>query len=347
MAARYKRWRVRKPGAIDRLHLTEFELPALASDQIRIETKCLGLNFADIFAILGIYSATPKGEFTPGLEFSGIVKEVGSQVSEFKPGDRVMGLTKFGGYSEIIDIWPAYCDRLPDDWNFGEGASYLAQAITAWYALKHLGNVQAGQNVLIHSAAGGVGYFALNFCKKLGAHPIGTIGSESKKPFLHNLGFSEVVVRSKNLKQDLENILGARPLHLALDSVGGKVQKISFDLLAQTGRLIVYGAAEYAPVGNRLNLFKSALTYLRRPKYDPLDMIPLNRSIMAFNIIWLWDDRNLLKLILNEMRDMGMIRPFIDRAYPFKEAIAAVNHLKSGKTKGKIVLSVDSQLIYE
>ena len=134
-----KVWRTSKAGAISRLKLIDEALPPLAEDEAEIEIKSVGLNFADIFALTGLYSATPQGSFIPGLEFSGIVRSVGDNVSEFKEGDRVMGVTRFGGYASVIHSKPEYLTRLPQSWSFQQGAAYLTQTLTAWYALTDLG----------------------------------------------------------------------------------------------------------------------------------------------------------------------------------------------------------------
>ncbi|MFM8487191.1 MAG: alcohol dehydrogenase catalytic domain-containing protein, partial [Bacteroidota bacterium] len=118
-------------------------------------------NFADVFAIWGLYGATPEGSFTPGLEYAGVVERVGSDISHLKPGDRVMGVTRFGAYTTHLNIDARYAIPLPQGWNFEQGAAYLVQTLTAYYGMVHLGAMQKNQAVLIHSAAGGVGLQAV------------------------------------------------------------------------------------------------------------------------------------------------------------------------------------------
>lgn len=179
-----KVWKTQKAGSIARLQLQEERLSPLDDDKIRVITKAVGLNFADIFALVGLYSATPKGAFIPGLEFSGVIESVGKDITNFSPGDNVMGVIRFGAYASVIDILPIYCQKLPDSWSFSEGAAYIVQTLTAWYALKTLGDVKKESNVLVHSAAGGVGLQAMKLCKAIGAYAIGTVSREEKKNFL-------------------------------------------------------------------------------------------------------------------------------------------------------------------
>jgi NADPH:quinone reductase-like Zn-dependent oxidoreductase len=135
-----------KAGAIKDLKLATEVLTASKEDEVCVEVKAIGLNFADIFAIQGLYSATPKGSFIPGLEFSGEIIAIGSAVEEWRVGDRVMGATKFGGYVSHINIHYNYVIPLPSDWSFEQGAGFLVQGLTAYYALTALGNLQKGMN---------------------------------------------------------------------------------------------------------------------------------------------------------------------------------------------------------
>ena len=154
-------WRVSKAGALDRLSLVEEDMPELAPDRMRVSVRAVGLNFADLFAITGLYSATPDGSFIPGLEFSGEVMAVGEQVQDFTVGTQVMGAIRFGAYATILDADPNCCAALPPGWSAAQGAAYLVQTFTAYYALTHLGAVTEGKQVLVHSAAGGVGLQAM------------------------------------------------------------------------------------------------------------------------------------------------------------------------------------------
>jgi len=333
-------WRTPKAGQIKNLSLQYESMSPLKPDQVRIKTRAVGLNFADIFALTGLYSATPSGAFIPGLELSGEIEEVGTEVSEFKSGDRVMAVTRFGGYVDRIDISPAYCSHIPSDWSMEQAAAFLVQTATAWYALKNLGNAQPGQRVLIHSAAGGVGLQAMKICQAMGLMAIGTVRSRKKKEFLQEQGFSHILVRSSNFLQELQQELSGAPLHLVLDAIGGKVQQESFEALAPMGRLVIFGAATFTPGKNRPNFLKLLWHYLKRPKFDPLQMISANKSILAFNLIWLWQEWQLFHSILQEINQLAIKAPYVGHSYPFEKAHEALEILRSGKTIGKVVLKV-------
>lgn len=333
-------WRTPQAGSLNRLTLKEERVTSLPDGHMRIQTRACGLNFADIFALLGVYSATPKGSFIPGLEFSGEVTEVAPGVSSFAPGDRVMGVIRFGGYASVIDSLPAYCMPLPEEWSFEQGAAFPVQTLTAWYALITLGNAQPGDWVLVHSAAGGVGMQILNICRHLGIRAIGTVRSQSKVDFLARRGYQPVLVRNKDFPQRVRELLGDSPLALALDAVGGWVQKESYRLLAPSGRLVVYGAARFMPRGNRINPFKGLVQYLNRPRYDPLKLIPDNKSVMGFNLIWLWEQSARMSRLLEDIAAAKLHPPFVGRVFPFDQAPEAVRHLQSGESVGKVVVGI-------
>jgi len=337
-----KVWRIPKAGKLKALSLESEALVPLASDKLRVRTKAIGLNFADIFALTGLYSATPKGSFIPGLEFSGIIEALGAEVSGFEVGMRVMGAIRFGAYAEVVDADPAACRPLPHDWSFQQGAAFPVQSLTAWYALKHLGNVKRDQQVLVQSAAGGVGLQAMKMCAALGARPIGTVGKRDKIQFLADQGFRRVLLRDEYFVNNLNALLDGQPLSLVLDAIGGSIQKQCFKALAPTGRLVVFGAARFTPGSNRPNYLKAALQWLTRPRYDVLSMISQNKSVMAFNLIWLWQDIGLFNGLAEEIEALNLSPPHVGGVFPFEQAHQAIQALRSGCTVGKIVLDFDS-----
>src|SRR4051812_9483116 len=159
-------YRMQKAGSIRNLKRVTENIDEPKADEVCVRVKAIGLNFADIFAMQGLYSATPPGSFIPGLEFSGEVIAIGQGVTDWKPDDKVMGATKFGGYVSHINIHHRYIVPLPTGWTIEQGAGFLVQGLTAYYALTALGNLTKGMTVLIHSAAGGVGILANRICKK-------------------------------------------------------------------------------------------------------------------------------------------------------------------------------------
>ncbi|HKK74927.1 MAG TPA: zinc-binding dehydrogenase [Saprospiraceae bacterium] len=330
-----------KAGSLTNLQLVEEKLPDLQPGEVTVAVKAVGLNFADIFAIWGLYAATPEGVFTPGLEYAGVIAKVGSEVKGIKEGDPVMGVTRFGSYTTHLNIDHRYVVPLPGDWNFAEGAAFLVQVLTAYYGLVKLGDLQQGQNVLIHSGAGGVGLMANRIAKRYDAFTIGTIGSPGKRALLEEEGYDRIIVRSRTFKTDLEQALDSRPLNLIMECIGGKILKIGYEQLAPMGRMVSYGSARYASVGNRPNYFKLLYYYLTRPKIDPQSMTNENKSVMAFNLIFLFHQAELMHEMLDSIRQLNLEKPLVGHHFPFAELKKALLLFQSGKTTGKVVLEVD------
>ncbi len=328
-----------KTGNLNGLQWKEGSIPSPDRDEVLIRIHSIGLNFADIFAILGIYSATPPVPFTPGLEFSGIVEKTGENATQFRIGDRVMGVTRFGGYSSYILQKETYLFHIPDDWTMEEGAAFLVQALTAFYALFPLGNCKKGDIVLIHSAAGGVGLLANQFAKRAGAITIGSVGSKDKIPVLADAGFDHYVVRSSRLKKDIQAILQNRPLNLVLECIGGSVFQDSYELLAPTGRLIAYGSANFTPTGSRIRLIPALFQYITRPRIDPLRMISDNKTISGFNLIWLWDHVDMLKEYMKAIMEMKPHPQKVGFIMPWTDIQKALHLFRSGRTIGKVVIN--------
>lgn len=321
--------------------LLERDLPDPDPKYVQVKVQAIGLNFADVFAIWGLYSATPKGQFTPGLEFSGIVHKVGSQVTELEIGDRVMGVTRFGGYSDHINISKNYLEKLPADWTFQEGASYLVQVLTAWYGLRYLGALHENHTVLIHSAAGGVGLWANRIAQKIGAFTIGTVSNLQKASLLETEGYQKWILRNpKSFQSDLREALENRSLDLIMECIGGDIMKIGLKELSPMGRMIVYGSAHYASPGNKPNWVSLISKYFQRPMIDPQNMIHKNISIMAFNLIYLFEHANMMKDLLNEIALLELGKPIVGHTFSFEEAKEAISYFQKGQNVGKIVLEV-------
>jgi NADPH:quinone reductase-like Zn-dependent oxidoreductase len=329
---------VSKAGSLHNLKRHQSEIPKLEKGKVLVRVKSIGLNYADIFAIMGLYSATPNGAFVPGLEFSGEV--LASDSSKFVAGQKVIGVTRFGGYDSHIVADPDYLFPLPLNWSFEEGAAFPVQTLTAYYALRTLGDLKNNQTVLIHSAAGGVGLQANRIAKKFNAYTIGVVGSDNKVQMLKNEGFDKFIVRSKNFKEDLRAALGERPLNLVLEATGGEYFYHSYNMMAPMGRLIAYGSAQFTPSSHRPNYFKLIFQYLFRPRVDPLSMIKANKSVMAFNLIWIYDQNALMKEMLAEIEKLNLPAPVVGHRFDFDKMDDALKLFQSGKTMGKVVVNI-------
>lgn len=328
-----------KAGSIKNLKCLTEELAEPKADEVCVRVKAVGLNFADVYAMQGLYSATPEGSFIPGLEFSGVVIATGDGVKEWKAGDRVMGATKFGGYVSHINTDHRYIIPLPENWSFEEGAGFLVQGLTAFYALTKLGDLQKGMTVLIHSAAGGVGILANRICKKYGAFTIGTTGSQKKVDFLQKEeGCDAVIVRDKHFYKKLQKVLGDRKLRLIMECIGGEILKQGWKAMAPMGRMVVYGSASFTSHGSRPDYPKLIYKYLRRPKIDPLRLPAQNKSLMGFNLIYLYEQTDMMHKMLHELMELQLKPQHIGHVFNFTEMHEAIQLFQKGKTIGKVVV---------
>jgi NADPH:quinone reductase-like Zn-dependent oxidoreductase len=332
-------YRMPKAGSIKNLKLQTETLQELQADQVCVKVLAIGLNFADIFAMQGLYSATPPGSFIPGLEFSGEVIAVGSAVEEWKTGDKVMGATKFGGYVSHINIHHRYIVPLPGGWSFEEGASFLVQGLTAYYALTQLGNLQKGMTVLIHSAAGGVGILANRICKKFDAYTIGTVGNSKKADFLiKEERYDAVIVRDDDFYEKLKKALGDRSLNLVMECIGGKILMQGWKAMASMGRMVVYGSASFTSHSNKPNYPQLLWKYFKRPKIDPLRLPTQNKSLMGFNLIYLYEQTNMMHDMLGQLQALELKPQHVGHVFGFEEMHKAIHLFQSGKTVGKVVV---------
>jgi alcohol dehydrogenase len=338
-------YRMTRAGSLGNLRLVEEPLSEPRENEICVDVRAIGLNFADIFAMMGLYSATPKGSFVPGLEYAGVVHSTGAGVTRFAPGDAVMGAIRFGAYTNRLLIDERHAVALPLGWSFEEGAAFLVHGLTAYYALKPLGALREGATTLIHSAAGGVGIMANRIAKKFHAYTIGSVGTESKLPLLRAEGYDVGYVRSpgasyKAAARDIDRALAGRPLHLILDSLGGNVLQAGYDALAPAGRAVVFGSASMAFQGKRPPYLSLAWKWLKRPKFDALQMIEQNKSVLGFNLIWLWDNVDEMTHLLDELRALDLPQPFVGHIFSFEELPEAIRVFQSGLTTGKVVVRV-------
>jgi synaptic vesicle membrane protein VAT-1 len=351
MSTRRDVWRIDRAGSLARLSRRGEDLADPAPGQARVAVRSVGLNFADLAACLGLYSATPRGSFIPGLEFAGVIEAVGpgrAGDGRPRPGDLVGGVTRFGGYATAVNASLDYLWPIRPGWSFSEAAALPVQGLTAWYGLVYKGGVRRGDVVLVQSAAGGVGLHALSILTSVGARTIAAVGHESKRQWLiehRGLAPEQIIVRHRGtFGADLDHALaaiGANGCDLVFDAVVGPYFQPAYDRLRPEGRMVVYGAADLMPSGARVNYFRLAAGYVRRPRVDPLRLITENRSVLGFNLIWLFDRVEALTVGRAALDALLTSPPFVGRRFPFAEARAAMRHLQSGRSVGKVVLMVD------
>ena len=261
--------------------------PDLAAkpDHVRISVKAAGINFADLQMRMGMYPEAPPLPFVPGYEVSGVVAEIGAKArTDLKPGDRVLAGTRFGGYVDEILLPPAVVRRLPEHLSFDEGASIPVNWMTAWLALVDMARVRAGDDVLVPSAAGGVGVAAVQVAKAFGARVVGLVGTESKAAFVRELGADEVWTNAVWESQEKDLLR----FDAILDAQGGKSLKRAYSRLKPTGRVIAFGVSSMVQNEKR-SLAAAARTMLHMPIFFPVRLMMANRGVFGLNMLKLFD----------------------------------------------------------
>lgn len=330
-----------KPGSIGNLKIQKETIELPLDREVLVRVKSIGLNFADVFCCLGLYEAAPNEKFIPGLEFSGVIEKVGTKVIKFKPGDRVMGVSRFGAYTTHININEDYILNLPSNWTFREGSGYLVQVLTAYYGMVELGSIKEGQQILIHSGAGGVGIWANRIAKKYNCRTIGVVGNKDKFDILEKENYDDYFIRNeKSFGQDLKKAMDHKPLNMIMDSIGGAIMKAGYKQLAPMGRLIAFGSAHYTGKRDRPNYLRLLWKYIRRPKLDVQNMIGENKSVMAFNLIYLFDHAEMMHRMLDELKQLDLGKPVIGSTFDFQELPDALRKLQDGNTIGKVTVTI-------
>jgi NADPH:quinone reductase-like Zn-dependent oxidoreductase len=320
-------WITRKGGP-EVLELREEPDPEPKPGEVRIRVKAAGVNFADVMARMGLYPDAPKLPAVVGYEVAGVTDD----------GRRVIALTAFGGYSDVVCVPESRVLPLPDKLSFAEGAAIPVVYLTAWHMLVELANVRRGQTVVVQAAAGGVGIAALQICKRAGARVIGT-ASPGKHARLRELGI-EHAIDYEGFDTKVMELTNGRGADIALDAVGGESFKRSYRCLAPAGKLVMFGVS--AVVGsNKPNLLRAVSAVVRMPIFWPLKMLQENKGVFGVNMGHLWNEEALL---IGELREVlkgveeGAFRPIIDSEVPFAEARRAHERLTQRGNFGKVVL---------
>lgn len=329
-----------KTGEPEVLELRESFDPKPNPGEVRIRVHASGINFADILARMGLYPDSPELPAVVGYEVAGVIDGVGEGVEGFRDGDRVLAFTRFGGYSDVVCQAPDFVVPIPENLDFAGAASIPVNWITAWIMLVRLGNVRAGDRVLVHACAGGVGTAAVQICRHFGAEVIGT-ASSSKHERLRSMGVAHCIdYRSQDFEVEVERLTDGRGVDIALDAVGGESFKKSYRSLASLGRLFVFGVSSFAP-GTRRNLIAALTGMLKMPSFKPIPLMNHNRGVFGVNVGHLWDRGDELRAMLSEVIALfadGTFEPIVDCSFSFDEAAAAHRYIQDRKNFGKVVL---------
>jgi synaptic vesicle membrane protein VAT-1 len=332
---------ITRAGGPEVLEVREAPNPEPAAGEVVIEVTAAGLNFADILARMGLYPDAPKLPTVVGYEVAGMVAALGQGVGDLAAGTRVLALTRFGGHSSVVAVPRRQVVELPDGLSVQAAAAIPVTYLTAWLMLVRLGNLQRGERVLIHAAAGGVGQAAVQLARWRGAEIFGT-ASASKHETLREAGVEHCIdYRNQDFEEAVRELTGGKGVHLVVDAVGGSSFRKSYRLLAPMGRLFMFGVSSMAP-GERRSIPAAIKGLASMPRFRAIPLMNENRGVFGINLGHLWDEAEAMMAMMDEIlaltRD-GVLEPVIDRTFPFEEAAAAHRYLQDRKNIGKVLLT--------
>lgn len=302
-------------GGPEVMNLVELADPVASKDEALIDVTAIGINYADTHQTENSYLSAQKLPLIPGLEVTGTVD-----------GKRYLAPVSGGGYAQLAVAPKSSLIPIPDGVTDGQALCMLVQGTTAWHILKTVGHLKAGETVVVHAAAGGVGSLAIQLAKLWGANVIAVTSSDAKMKLAKDLGADQVIdSNTDNLKENLLKANDGKPVDLVLEMVGGKTTDISLEVLAPFGRLIVYGMASRTPSAS----------------INPASLMGGSKTITGFWLAHCFGNKVLLNDVIEELFNLvisGNLKPVIGATYPLSKAIDAHKAMLKRETTGKIVL---------
>lgn len=312
-----------------------------------IRVKVIGVNFADLLQRMGIYPGTPKPPMIPGLEVAGVVEKVieaprGSEGDDLRPGDAVAALPHFNAYAEWVSVPLRNVFKLPPGMPFEDAAAIPVNYLTAYQAMFTMGNLQSGDRMLIHGAAGGVGIAAVQLAKARGLVTFGTAGP-SKQDMLKKMGVDHPIDYEKSDVVSVVRKFAPDGIEMVMDPIGGKSFSQSYACLGSMGRLVIYGFSAAAGPEGKKSLLRGGKALYDTPRFHPLKLLRDNISVIGLSLGKMGTRSGILRKSLTDLFAMygaGRIKPVIAKAFPMSEAAAAHQFVHDRKNIGKVILTV-------
>ena len=318
--------RVHKTGGPEVLEWDEIEVGAPGPGQVRLRHTAVGLNFIDVYQRNGLY--TLPLPFILGSEGAGVVDVVGDGVTSLKPGDRVAYAGALGGYAEVRLIPADRLVKLPDAISDQTAAAMMLQGMTVRYLIREVYPVKAGDTILIHAAAGGVGLILCQWANALGATVIGTVSSDEKAELAKANGCHHPIVYTReDFQKRVVEITGGKKLPVVYDSIGKDTFMQSLDSLRPRGLLALFGQASGAVPPVDLNILAGrGSLYVTRPTLGTFIASPADLQTTAADLF--------------DVVASGKVKISVNQTYPLKDAAQAHRDLEARKTTGSTVLTV-------
>ena len=333
-----------KYGAPEVLKVQEFEDIQPLDNQVRIKVHYAGINFAEIMARMKLYPGGPKPGSVLGGEVSGVIDEIGKDVTGLSIGQKVMGLSLAGSYSSQVCINADSIIPLPDNFKLDEAAAFPVAYITAYMMIFDLGNLQENDTFLMHGAGGGVGTAAIQLAKTKNVKIIGT-SSSWKHDKLIKMGVDKCIdYNTDNTEKEIMDFTNGKGVDLVIDPIGAKNWKLSYKILAKMGKLIIYGDQNLVK-GDKLKPLVAMKEIYSMPKYKPMDLMSNNKSVMGYHLGRFngheWKVQRSIKNLIKLVNDNDL-HPVIDSKFSFEDAPKAHRYIQNRKNFGKVLLDFTS-----
>ena len=340
---------IHRPGDHRQLKIEQSPIPSPAKDEVLIKVTAAGINFAEVFIRLGLYSSAKEfvgWPITPGFEIAGHIAGRGENVADLDIGLPVFAVTLFGGYASHICIPRQQVYPIPENSKFSidQWAAFPTVFLTAYHGLFQNIVLRPEMHILVHSAAGGVGSALLQLGRIAQCRMIGVVGAAHKVDTAVDCGADVVIDKSR---QDLwTGVRNACPdgLDVVFDANGPVTLKQSYAHLKATGKLVIYGFHSMLSKGGRLaKTAKLVSGYVRIPRWNPLHMTRDNKSIITFNLSYLFHRMDLLEEAMQDLInwvEQGKLKAPPLQPIPFEQVAEAHRMLESGSTVGKLVLKM-------
>jgi NADPH:quinone reductase-like Zn-dependent oxidoreductase len=327
-------------GDADVFEVRESPTPEPGEGEIRIRVRAAGINFSDILARIGLYPDAPKPPVVVGYEVAGVVDAVGAGVTNPHEGDRVVALTRFGGYADYVVVPASQAYRFPDRLSDAEAAAVPVTYLTAAIALYRMAAVTSGETVLVHNAGGGLGIAATQLARLRRATIIGT-SSAGKHDALRSFGVQHAIdYRNADVEAEVRQLTKGRGVDVVLDPIGGASFGASYRMLAPLGRLVMLGISSMSD--EKRNAWRVLRAWWQMKAFEPLSLINRNRGVFGLNVGHLWDERRQLQPIMELMMtelSAGRLEPIVARTFPLERVADAHRFIQNRSNIGKVVLT--------
>lgn len=320
---------VNETGGPDVMKYTSIGTPKPGPGEVLVRQTAIGVNFLDTYFRSGLYPSPTGLPFTPGAEAAGVVEMIGSGVTEVDPGDRVAYVIPTGAYTQERVVPVNRLVTIPDSIDDKTAAGMMLKGLTAQYLLRRTYDVKAGDTILIHAAAGGVGLLVCQWAKHLGATVIGTVGSEEKAVLAKQNGCTHTILyREENFVERVQEITDGQGANVVYDSIGKDTYPGSLECLKPRGTWVTFGQSSGPIVDFNLALLsKHGSLFATRPT--------------LFTYIAARDDLDSMSKDLFDVVAKGAVSIPVNQQYALRDAVDAHKALEGRATMGSTVLIPD------